>query len=108
MIELAGRLFHSIKTQSCKKVGRTRINERNEVMRRSEELGIKERAEWKKEIGYPRRSVVEALMFRYKTLVGDRLISRKEKVQSAGVAIKLNVLNRMTELGMPKSYKVVC
>ncbi len=47
-------------------------------------------------------------MFRYKTILGNRLSSRKESTQMTETAIKLDVLNRMTELGMPKSYKVVC
>jgi hypothetical protein len=45
-------------------------------------------------------------MYRYKTVLGDRLTARRERTQATEVAIKLDVLNRMTELGMPKSYKV--
>ena len=45
-------------------------------------------------------------MFRYKTILGERLAARKQWTQATEVAIKLDVLNRMTELGMPKSYKV--
>ena len=52
------------------------------------------------------RSRVETLMFRHKTILGDRLASRIEETQTTEVAIKLDVLNRMTELGKPKSYKV--
>ena len=44
-------------------------------------------------------------MFRYKTIVGDRLSARKWQTQVAEVKIKLDVINRMTELGMPESYK---
>jgi hypothetical protein len=49
---------------------------------------------------------VETLMFRYKTILGDRLNSRTEKTQATEVTVKLDVLNRMTELGMPKCYRV--
>jgi hypothetical protein len=49
---------------------------------------------------------VETAIFRYKTVLGDRLAARKEWTQATEVAIKLEALNRMTELGMPKSYKV--
>jgi hypothetical protein len=45
-------------------------------------------------------------MFRYKTVLGDRLTARKEQTQATEVAIKLHVINRMKALGMPKSYKV--
>ena len=78
------------------------LAERDRAIRRIEELG----PEWKKEIGYHRRSRVETLMFRYKTILGDRLATRRKWSQATEVAIKLDVLNRMTELGMPKSYKV--
>ena len=44
-------------------------------------------------------------MFRYKTILGDRLASRKESTQATEVAIKLDVLNRMTELGRPESLR---
>jgi len=64
------------------------------------------RSLWKQEIGYHRRSQVETFMFRYKTILGERLAARKQWTQATEVAIKLDVLNRMTELGMPKSYKV--
>lgn len=45
-------------------------------------------------------------MFRYKAILGDRLTGRKQWTQATEVAIKLDILNRMIELGMPKSYKV--
>ena len=88
------------------KQGRPALKERDEAIRRIQELGDEGRSLWKKEIGYHRRSRVETLMFRYKTVLGDRLTSRKEQTQATEISIKLDVLNRMTELGMPKSYKV--
>jgi hypothetical protein len=84
------------------------LKERDEAIRRIQELGDEGRACWKQEIGYHRRSRVETLMFRYKTITGDRLTARRESTQATEVAIKLDVLNRMTELGMPKSYKIAC
>ena len=83
------------------------MKERDEAIRKIQELGETGRSQWKQEIGYHRRSRAETLMFRYKTVLGDRLASRKESTQATEVAIKLDVLNRMMELGMPKSYKVV-
>ena len=82
------------------------LKERDEAIRRIQELDDEGRAKWKQEIGYHRRSRVETLMYRYKTMLGDRLSSRKESTQATEVAVKLDVLNRMIELGMPKSYKV--
>ena len=82
--------------------------ERDLAIRRIHRLGEEGRAHWKQEIGYHRRSRVETLMFRYKTILGARLTARRERTQATEVAIKLDVLNRMTELGMPQCYKVVC
>lgn len=82
------------------------LKERDDAIRRIQECGEEGRSLWKQEIGYHRRSRVETLMFRYKTVLGDRLSARREHTQATEVQIKLDVLNRMTELGMPKSYKV--
>lgn len=83
------------------------LQERDQAIRRIQELGEEGRSLWKQEIEYHRRSRVETFMFRYKTILGDRLASRRKWTQATEVKIKLDVLNRMTELGMPKSYKVV-
>jgi hypothetical protein len=83
------------------------LKERDEAIRRIQELGSEGRSLWKKEVGYHRRSRVETFMFRYKTVLGERLTTRREWTQSTEVLIKLDALNRMTELGMPQSYKVV-
>jgi hypothetical protein len=82
------------------------LQERDQAIRRIQELGDEGRVHWKQEVGYHRRSRIETLMFRYKTILGDRLTARRGKTQSTEVAVKLDVLNRMMELGMPKSYKV--
>ena len=80
--------------------------ERDEAIRRIKELGEEGRAAWKQEIGYHRRSRVETCMFRYKTILGDRFAARRDWSQATEVAIKLDLLNRMIELGMPKSQLV--
>lgn len=80
---------------------------RDQAIRRIQELGNEGRSLWKQEVGYHRRSRVETFMFRYKTILGDRLTARRPWTQATEVSIKMDVLNRMTELGMPKSYKVV-
>jgi hypothetical protein len=82
------------------------LKTRDQAIRRIQELGDEGRALWKKEVGYHRRSRVETLMFRYKTLMGEKLASRNDWTQTTEVMIKLDVLNKMMELGMPKSYKV--
>lgn len=83
------------------------LRERDQAIRRISELGEEGRAAWKKEVRYHRRSRVETLMFRFKTILGDRLTARKKENQVTEISIKLDVLNRMMELGIPQSYKVV-
>lgn len=96
--------------KNAKEQKRTRIpalEERDKAIRRIQEIGQEGRAIWKKETGYHRRSRVETLMFRYKRLFGDQLSCRRGWTQTTEVLIKLDAMNRMTELGMPRSYKVV-
>lgn len=83
------------------------LEERDKAIRRIEELGEDGRALWKQEIGYHRRSRVETHMFREKTILGERLSARRNWSQFTEVKIRAEVLNRMTELGRPSSYKVV-
>lgn len=83
------------------------LKTRDQAIQRIEEIGEEGRAQWKKEVNYHRRSLVETFMYRYKTILGDRLASRKQWTQATEVSIKIDVLNRMIELGMPKSYKVI-
>jgi hypothetical protein len=82
------------------------LAERDKAIRRIQELGEEGRAKWKQEVGYHERSLIETHMFRHKTILGDRLMARKKTTQATELAVKCDVLNRMTELGMPDSYKV--
>jgi hypothetical protein len=49
---------------------------------------------------------VENTFFRYKSIIGDRLRARHPKSQEAEALIACNILNRMLELGKPKSFAV--
>lgn len=82
------------------------LRERDNAICRIKALGEEGRKLWKQEIGYHRRSRVETCMSRYKRILGERLSSRLEKTQFTEISIKLDILNRMVELGMPQSYKV--
>ena len=82
------------------------LRERDNAIYRIKELGEEGRKLWKQEIKYHRRSRVETCISRYKRILGDRLSSRLEKTQFTEISIKLDILNRMAELGMPQSYKV--
>jgi hypothetical protein len=56
--------------------------------------------------GYCRRSLVETAMYRYKTIIGWRLHARTLPNQLTEAKIGCNVLNRVTDLGMPVSVRI--
>ena len=77
--------------------------ERDRTIRRVEKLG---RREWKKVSGYHRQGTVENAFFRYKSMLGDRLHARGLAAQKAEVVIACKILNRMLDLGRPKSVAI--
>ena len=85
----------------------TYLKSRNEAIKRIQELGEgdleKGRKLWKEESGYHQRSLAETSMFRYKTIIGRRLRSRRFDSQETEVNIGVHILNKMTKLGMPIS-----
>lgn len=64
------------------------------------------RTKWKREIEYHRRSLAETAMFRFKRIFSDKLQSRSIENEFKEMLIKCALLNRMTHLGKPESYKV--
>lgn len=76
---------------------------RDENLRQVRKKG---RRKWKQESNYHRRSLSETGVFRFKTIFTDKLQSREIENQFSEMMIKCAVLNRMTHLGMPDSYKV--
>ena len=64
------------------------------------------RAHWKAASGYHQRSLVENTMFRYKTILGDKVMSREDSCQRTELELGFSILNRMFQLGMPDSYAV--
>lgn len=76
---------------------------RNSAIREIEKIG---RKQWKIKTGYHRRSLSETVMFRFKTIHGRTLYSRKMKTQQTETKIKIKTLNIMTAQGMPVSVKV--
>jgi hypothetical protein len=61
---------------------------------------------WQKAVGYGKRSLVETGMFRYKTMIGPTLRARKFEAQQVEARVACSVINRMTQLGMPRSERV--
>ncbi len=64
------------------------------------------RKSWKADSGYHVRSLAETLMFRLKTIFGEKLSARLLETQTTQAMIRCLALNQMTHLGMPESYPV--
>ncbi|NGX41349.1 MAG: hypothetical protein KR126chlam4_01188 [Candidatus Anoxychlamydiales bacterium] len=62
------------------------------------------RSLWKKLKGYHKRSLGETSFFRFKTILGHALKSRKMCIQIIECKIKCMILNKMNQLGLPLSY----
>lgn len=80
------------------------LHARNEAIEKIDCVGL---AEWKRQIGYHRRSKAETGMFRWKRAFGERLSTRLLANQQAEARVKASCLNRFTKLGMPKAVKRV-
>ena len=76
---------------------------RDENLRQIRKIG---RKKWKEKSGYHVRSLIEATMFRLKTILGEKLNARKFENQATEFLVSCNILNRMSALGMPDSYAV--
>ena len=65
----------------------------------------KGRQKWQKHSAYGRRAKVENTMFRYKTIIGNKLKSRSFSNQKTESKVAIKILNTMIQLGMPCSKK---
>ena len=77
--------------------------QREAALLRIDEVG---RRQWRKESGAHQQARAENGMYRFKQIVGARLRSRSPEAQRREAMIGVNILNRMTELGMPESHAV--
>ena len=64
------------------------------------------RRQWQKASGYHRQGRVENAFFRYKSIIGDGLRARSPAGQGSEVVIGCEILNRITALGRPVSYRI--
>ena len=64
------------------------------------------RRQWKQASGYHRQSRVENTFFRYKSIIGDGLRARGPAGQGSEAVLGCEILNRMTALGRPVSYRI--
>ena len=79
------------------------LEERNRNILSIRELG---RREWHTRSGSSTRSLVENSMYRYKTIIGRRMRSRTMDGQRVEVQLASKILNTMTLMGIPDSYRV--
>ncbi|MBO1909391.1 IS5 family transposase [Microvirga sp. 3-52] len=61
---------------------------------------------WQKASRYNRRALVEVSISRFKRVIGTSLRSRTEPRRVTETAIAIHVLNRMLDLGRPKSVRI--
>jgi len=61
---------------------------------------------WQKACGYNHRALAEATIGRFKRVIGDGLHSRTDQRQATEMNVAVMVLNRMLELGRPKSVRI--
>jgi hypothetical protein len=78
------------------------MKERNDAIRAIAGLGNDEEARkiWKKLMGYHQRSLGETAFYRWKTLFGGEMKTRKIPNQRGEIYAKSMALNKMTGLGM--------
>ena len=61
---------------------------------------------WQRALGYGWRALVECDISRWKRVIGDGFRSQTDGRQATEVVIAADVLNRMLELGRPKSVRI--
>ncbi|MAP25090.1 MAG: IS5/IS1182 family transposase, partial [Rickettsiales bacterium] len=76
---------------------------RNETINYIQEKG---KHAWESKNNYGRRNRVENTFYRLKTIFNRQLISRTWKNQEAESRLVCDLLNQMTNLGMPTTQKV--
>ena len=64
------------------------------------------RRRWKKASGYHRQSRVENAFFRYTSIIGAGLRACSPAGRGTEVVLACNILNQMTGLGRPMSYRI--
>ena len=64
------------------------------------------REKWQEATCYEKRSGVENVNSRYKTIIGGKLRSKDTDNQNTEVQIGIRILNRMRAIGIPKGRRV--
>lgn len=66
----------------------------------------KQRRLWKKENNYHRRSLVETMMSRMKSIFGDQMRTRSFENQLTDLLIRCQIINQMNTMGLPESIVI--
>lgn len=82
--------------------GREYLRDRDKTIKAINTVG---REKWKKKSGYHQRSKAETAMFRYKTIIGNGLSTRKFEHQVTEVKIACKILNLTLQAAKPISFK---
>ena len=69
-------------------------------------IAEKGRMGWQKASGYNKRARAEAIIGRYKRVIGDGLRSRTDQRRASEVGVAAHALNRMLEFGRPISVRM--
>jgi len=83
------------------------LNDNSAAMRNRniQEIGVIGRMAWQKTRQYGRRNLSELGVQRYQKILGDSLHAREITRQKQEAMIGCGVINKMTSLGMPESYR---
>jgi hypothetical protein len=73
--------------------------------RNIQEINDHGRMQWQKQREYGRRNYSELGVQRYQKILGDSLHAREITRQKQEAMIGCGVINKMTSLGMPESYR---
>ena len=79
------------------------LHSRNKAIKEIKSIG---RDKWKKKSNYHQRSKAETVMYRYKTIIGNNLSSRKPETQKIEVRIGCKILNVLLQVAKPVSIRV--
>lgn len=91
------------RVRNQKKASPEAIAQRDAAIEAVRALG---QAQWKRQVGYHRRSLAETGIFRLKTLLGHRLKARQWEYQATEARVWCYIANRMAELGLPDTVAV--
>ena len=80
-----------------------RSSDRDHTILAVKEIGLRR---WKQTSGYHGQARVENAFFRYKSIIGDSLRACSPAGRGTEVVLACNILNQMTGLGRPMSYRI--